>query len=271
MPSFACRRIPVVALCGWLAAGTVVAGEPHPVAPIDFSVLTPAMEGRFVVVTGFDFTAMVPPYLALSQMGSRARTERLRALVAREGYDPVRAIADRLIEQLPGASYSAVHEPIGRRPPGSIQSLAWGDLPERLQGELALDVTIRWICLCNSLAYSKYYPGIALSWRLLDPAREVVQPTRNITYVHDPFYHHKKKAGPSASVSKPRESEYPLEQVSEICGFASIEAAEKNPEVLWGCFGEAYDAALRRLVIDLKKLRPPRAVESLITRSTGGN
>lgn len=255
-------RKPVVALCGWLAAGAALGGEPDPAAPIDFSVLTPAMEGRFVVVSGFDFTAAVPPYMALSQVGSRARMERLRALVAREGYDPTRTIADRLIEQLAGASYTAVHEPIARRPPGSVQSLAWGDLPERVQGELLLDVTIRWICLCSDLAFAKYYPGIALSWRLLDPAREVVRPTTSFAYAHNPLYHIKRRAGPSASVSKPREPEYPVEQVSENCGFSTIEAAEKNPEVLWGCFGEAYDAALRRLVIDLKQVHPPRAAAS---------
>jgi hypothetical protein len=33
---------------------------------------------------------------------------------------------------------------------------------------------------------------------------------------------------------------------------------EQNPAVLWGCLGEAYGAALRRLVIDLKKLQPPQ-------------
>ena len=40
--------------------------------------------------------------------------------------------------------------------------------------------------------------------------------------------------------------------------------AEENPAVLWGCLGEAYDAALRRLVIDLEKVHPRQATDSSV-------
>ncbi len=240
-----CRAFFAFAVCGLLPAlgSAAEQGESH--APIDFSVLTPAIEGRFVVVSGFDFTSLLPPaYLALGEMGNSQRTTQLRSILARDHYDPARTIADRLIEALAEAGYGAEHEPIARRPAGSLQSLSWSDLPEEPRGELMLDVTVRSICLCSEIAFAKFYPAISLGWRLLDPAQEVVEPTRTISY------HHFLGAKPVP--------EYPPVAVSENCGFSSVKEAEKNPQVLLGCFAEAYDAALRRLVIDLQKVHPPR-------------
>ncbi len=253
-------RLAAGTLAGWLAVLAANAQTTDPSPVIDFSVLTPAMEGRYFVASGVDWTSFVPPYLALSQFGSGARNERLRMLVARERYQPERSIADSLIDRLAEASYRAVYEPLQRKPPGSVQSLSWDDLPARPRGELMLDVTIRWICLCADIAFTKHFPAISLSWRLLDPAQVVVQPSRMLSYYHFPeFYKNKKKRGRAASESKQLPPpEYPVETVSEACGFDSVKEAEANPAVLWGCLGEAYDAALRRLVIDLKKLQPPR-------------
>lgn len=248
---------------GWafglsLAAASVGAQQPDPTAPIDFSVLTPAMEGRFVVASGFDLTALVLPYVSIGSMGDRKRSDQLRTLIARERYDPVRTVADRLIETLGAASYRAAYEPIPRKRAGSIQSLAWSDLPEQPKGELMLDVTIRWICLCSDVAFSKFHPAISMSWRLLGPAQEVVQPTRTISYYHYPESRRVGMPPTSMEDQTVPVPVYPVEEVSEVCGFESIKDAEKNPAILWGCLGEAYDAALRRLVIDLKKLHPPR-------------
>jgi hypothetical protein len=50
---------------------------------------------------------------------------------------------------------------------------------------------------------------------------------------------------------------YPKVEVSEACGYNSLDDVQKNPAQLWGCFGEAYDVAVHRLVIDLEKIRPP--------------
>lgn len=247
---------------GWilglsLAAGAVVAQQPDTAAPIDFSVLTPAMEGRFVVAGGIDPTAFVLP-MAIGNLGDRKRSDQLRALVAREGYQPARTIADRLIETLGAASYRATYEPIPRKRAGSIQSLAWSDLPEQPQGELMIDLTIRWICLCSDVAFTTFYPAISMNWRLLSPKQEIVQPTRTISYYHYPESRRVGKPPTSMEDHKVPEPVYPVEEVSEACGFESIKDAEENPTILWGCLGEAYDAALMRLVIDLKKLHPPR-------------
>jgi hypothetical protein len=180
----------------------------------------------------------------------------LRAIIAREGYKPERTIADQLVDVLAQSSYRAVYEPIRRKPAGSIQSLSWDDLPEHPQGELMLDVTIRWICMCSVVAFAKYYPAISMSWRLLDPARVVVQPTRTIYYVHHPAMQGARHVPSSTGVTAAPGPEYPAETVSESCGFDSVKEMEQNPAVLWGCLGEAYGVALRRLVIDLKKVHP---------------
>jgi hypothetical protein len=251
----------MVALGGCMVAAAAVSEQAESPPAIEFSVLTPAMEGRFVVATGFDFTMLVPPYLELSKLAGGAKSGRLRALVARHKYRPERTIAERLVDALNAASYQAVHEPIARKPAGSIQSLAWSDLPERPQGRLMLDVTIRWICLCSEVAFTKLYPGIALSWRLLDARRSVVQPTRTMTYLHSPLSMQTKKPRSAPDRNPVAVREYPPEKISESCGFSSVAAAEESPEVLWGCFGEAYDAALRRLVIDLTAAQAPRPAD----------
>jgi len=247
-----------MALLGWLAGHGAVAETAQTVADVDISVLTPAMEGRYWVGSGVDLTTFIPPYVALSKVGSGATNERLRALVVRERYQAERTLADRLIDRLAEASYRAVHEPIRRKPAGSVQTLSWGDLPEHPRGELMLDVTIRWICLCADIAFTKHYPAISLSWRLLDPARAVIRPTTVLTYHHFPDWYRKQRARPEGGANQDPAPAYPVEPVSESCGFDSVKDAEKNPEVLWGCLGEAYDAALRRLVIDLQKVHTPR-------------
>jgi len=104
----------------------------------------------------------------------------------------------------------------------------------------------------------KTYPSIAISWRVLDPPQEVVLPSRNLIYYHIPWDPPKRRAPPASE--KPAEPPpYPPVTVSESCGFGTLDEAEKNPARLWGCFGEAYDVAVERLVIDLKRLRPPVA------------
>ncbi|HEU0224177.1 MAG TPA: hypothetical protein VFR29_01960 [Steroidobacteraceae bacterium] len=249
-----------IALAGWLACQAAAAEPPVAEAPIEFSVLTPAMEGRYFIASGVDWTTLIPPYLAMSRIGSGARNDRLRLLVKREGYAPERTIADRLIDALAEASIRAVYEPVPRKPAGSVQSLSWSDLPQRPRGKLMLDLTIRWICLCADVAFTRYYPALSIGWRLLDPAQVVVQPTRTLSYYHHPPPPKKKRKprGPPRDAPEQPPSEYPVVTVSEACGFDSVKDAEANPAVLWGCLGEAYDAALDRLVIDLQKVYPRR-------------
>ncbi len=165
---------------------------------------------------------------------------RLRKLAAEERFDPAQRLADRLVEALAKSGHSAVYEPIPRKPPGSIQSLARSDLPEKPKGRMFLDVTIRWICLCRGDKYVEFSPSMALGWRVLDSRGGIVEPTREMTYVHD---------------DGPAESRYPPVTVSASCNYKDVDDGLANPTVLWGCFGEAMDAAVARLVLDLELAR----------------
>ena len=226
----------------------------------DLSVLTPAMQGRFFVSSAVDVTAFFPPGLAIGQLATSGRTKQLRRLIEREAYDPIRTIADRVIDALAVASYRTAYEPVPRGPAGSLQSLSWGDLPEKPQGELMLDLTVHWICLCADVTFSDHYPAISVSWRLLDPAQqEVVEPSRTLTYYHFPSWYREKEVKTAGKEKATPATPYPAESVSENCGFASVKAAEESPAVLWGCFNEAFGAMARRLVIDLQRVHPPRA------------
>jgi hypothetical protein len=244
--------------CGLYASAAVAADDaPAPPMP-DFSVLTPSMTGRFVVATQLNLNMVYPLLGGPGDLANNSRTKILRRLVDAERYDPARTLADRLIEALGDGGYTAVYQAIRRKPPGSIQSLSWSDLPEQPLGELFLDVNIQWICLCSSASYAKTYPAIELGWRLLHPRQEIVEPTRTITYYHIPWDPTSKKEV-SPTGKPPKMSPYPPVVVSESCGFGSLDDAEKNPALLWGCFGEAYDAAVKRLVTDLARIRPPAA------------
>lgn len=220
----------------------------------DYAVLTPAVEGRFVVASGIDLTAFLPPYFGFGDVGDRRQTKALRALVERDRYDPAARFADRLVQSLGEAGFRAVQEPIARRPAGSIQSLSWGDLPEAPRGAVMIDVTISWLCLCSDIAFSKFYPAIALRWRLLGPYEEILEPSHNLVYYHYPAHYSGKKP-PTADPSPDPSSIAPRAEVSEACGYHSAKTAGDDPAVLWGCFDAAIQAATNRLVFDLKKAR----------------
>lgn len=251
-------RAPLI-LCCLCYAGAAFASDTAAPGMPDFSVLTPSMDGPFIVTNAMNPLDILPYVSSFANLDDRVRSARFRKFIASERYDPTRSIADRLVEALASAGYGAVYEPIARKPPGKMQSLAWSDLPEKAQGKLFLDVNIRWICLCSGSSGLKYRAGIAVAWRLLDPRQEVVEPTRTLVYVHDPGWG---VAKPSSTRTVPvptPEPRYPAAAISERCGYVSMDDAFADPQSLWGCFGEAYDVAIERLVIDLKRLRPPAA------------
>lgn len=156
------------------------------------------------------------------------------------------------MQSLVESGFSAVHESIARRPAGRVQSLAWGDLPEAPRGNVMIDVTIGWVCLCSDVALSKFWPAISLRWRLLGTRQELIEPSHNLVYHHYPAFYHSKK--PPAGKSPPDPSTIPPEAVvSESCGFRSAKAAGEDPKSLWHCLDEAIQAAANRMVFDLKK------------------
>jgi hypothetical protein len=269
--SSAMKRVLAALVLSGSCASSVA--EQPPVAaetPVEYSVLTPAVEARFYVVSGFDPSILIPPYLSLADYGDSSRTKTLRALVEREGYEPGKPFVDRLVQALNDASIRSVHEPISRRPAGRIQSLSWGDLPESPKGRLVFDITIRWLCMCSDIAYSKFYPSIALTWRVLDPRREVVEPGRELVYRHFPAGYSKKKYSRDGKKIEDPLPAYPVALVSEACGYMSVKDAETDPDALWKCFDEAFKAAVDRLIVDLKRVRESHGTVTASTDTRSG-
>lgn len=227
---------------------------PAPAGLAEYAVLTPGIEGQYEVASGFDPTVLLPPYLSFGSFAEQKQSRALQALIEREAYDSAKSFADSLVTKLNEAGFTAAHEPILRRPAGRIQSLGWGDIPESPRGEAIFDVTIRWLCLCAITAFDRYYPAISLQWRLLDPPREIIEPTRRIDYYHHPVYLRGKKTPPGKAPPDPATLP-PVATVSEACGFQSVKAAESDPQVLWRCMDEAIAAAADRLLFELKKVR----------------
>ncbi len=217
----------------------------------DYAILTPAVEGQFVVASGIDYTGFFPPYFNFGNLGDRGKTKVLRSLIEREGYDPAPALAEHLRLALVKAGFSAMHEPIPRRPAGSVQSLAWSDVPEAPQGRVMIDISIRWICFCSDVVFTKFYPAVALSWRLLGPEQRLIEPSRQLIFHHYPAHYRKEK--PATGKPPPDPATVPPKiAVSEACGYVSMKSADEDPQALLRCVDEALVAATERLVFDLK-------------------
>lgn len=218
--------------------------------PIEFSVLTPGIEGPFRACTGIDLSMV-----GITGLTDIARTKALRKLVEEAGYDPSRQIADTIVVALRDAGRTGIHEPIPRRPPGRIQALSADDLPREPKGALLLDITINWIGLCSAVSFDAMRPAFSLTWRLISRDGKLVAPGRELQYVHqserrkpkltDPALHSNPKSRPAAP---PPETE-----TQKFCSFPSITAAQKDTAALWNCFDEAYLAAARKLVDQLPK------------------
>ncbi len=242
----------LLALCGSVLP--VSADEPPATtgAPVEFSVLTPGLEGKFVVFTGIDLTLV-----GISHLSDIRRSNALRELVERESYDPCPRIAAAITAALKDAGRTGIHEPISRRLPGRLQSLTLSDLPENPQGALLLDVTIQWIALRALATSDKFRPVIWLTWRLISPRGELVAPGRELRYAHAPP---QKKSAGARSAAAPTSGATPAAPPSdagtqELCSFRSFDLARKDPEALWTCFDEAFLAAGKLLVDQLPQPR----------------
>jgi len=224
-------------------------------APVEFSVLTPGLEGRFYVFTGVDLLDLV----GLSAFVDNERNKALRKLVESEGYDPHRPIAEAILAALHDAGRTGAHEPITRRPAGHLQSLTVDDLPPDPKGAVLLDVTINWIGLYSSATGDKLRPAFSLTWRLISPDGKLIAPGRELRYVHEPERRKSRSrvvdpalhpnAARAPAEPKPEPEPEPVAQ--EFCSIRSIKAAQEEPAALWACFDEAYLAAARRLVEQL--------------------
>ena len=258
MPPAIRTLVPLAALL----AGAMLASAQEPAAviaaPVEFSVLTPGLEGRFHVYTDFDVIALV----GLPNFVDSRRTKALRALIESAGYDPARPIADAILTALHDAGRSGTHEPIARRPAGHLQSLTVDELPPYPKGAVLLDVTINWISLYASATGDKLRPAFSLTWRLISPDGKLIAPGRELRYVHEPERKKSKstvvdpalRPNAARAPAEPKPEPKPEAVAQEFCSIRSFKTAEEEPAALWACFDEAYLAAARKLVEQL----PPR-------------
>lgn len=218
----------------------------------DFSVLTPGLESKFSVSTGFDLT-----FLGITSLVDKGRSKALRILVESEGYNPDRPIADAILAAMSDAGRTGTNEPIARRPASHFQSLAPDDLPPDPKGAVLLDITINWIGLFANATGNKLRPAFILTWRLISPDGKLIAPGRELRYIHEPVHkkldvvdpalHPRGAAAPAALQPNP--------STQVFCSIGSVNAAQKEPAALWECFDEAYLAAARKLVEQLPKRR----------------
>jgi hypothetical protein len=220
-------------------------------APVEFSVLTPGLEGRFHVFKEFDIFALV----GLPNFVDMERTKALRKLVESEAYDPGQSIADAILAALHDAGRSGTYELITRRPAGHLQSFTVDNLPPDPKGAVLIDVTINWIGLHANVNGDKLRPAFSLTWRLISPDGKLIAPGRELRYIHepqrkksavvDPALHSRAAAAPAAPQPEP--------VTQEFCSIRSVKAAQEGPSALWACFDEAYLAAARKLMEQFPK------------------
>ena len=230
----------LLAAAALLCSTTALSDEnPAGTSRPEYSVLTPAMERQLDVSAGLDPARVIPFVGNAQDYVHRGDSIRLRGLIDAEHYDAPRTIADRLIDALAEAGHSAVFEPMTRKPPGSIQSLSWSDLPESPKGDQLIDVTIKFICLCRECKDFDFFPALALEWRVLDSRQSVVvEPTRSLVYVHSPVWNAEKPSHTQTRAAAADAPKYPSVEVSENCRFKKPDDAFQDTTRLWGCFGK---------------------------------
>ncbi|MDH4258839.1 MAG: hypothetical protein OEW16_00905 [Gammaproteobacteria bacterium] len=215
---------------------------------VEYSVLTPGLEGKIFVCTDFDLS-----FVGLTGLIDRKRSKTLREIIEREGFEPGRHIAEAVLLALKDAGRTGTYEPIARRPPGRIQSLTVDELPQRPQGAVMLDITITWIGLRAAASTDVLRPGFSLVWRLISRDGKLLAPGRELRYVHAPLHRKPVAIDPSVKphASPAAEAAPPEESAQEFCTIRNLDAAQNDPAALWQCFDEAFLAAGRKLVSQL--------------------
>lgn len=193
-------------------------------SPVEYSLLQPGIAGKYFVVTVEDFTM----WIGLGGHQNSLRSNSLRDLVVKEGYDASSILAVALQAELAAAGYRTEVEPVPRARDGQPQRLSRSDLPTSPAGLFLLDVVIDSIGLAAPSNGYAWQPAFQLSWRVMRPSGEIVIPTN--VFVHGPYT----KDGEKLSETK--------------CALPNFNATMKQPQALWDCFDLGLREASRALV-----------------------
>lgn len=220
----------LVALVNLTGISLVHAGETVLSGTVDYSVLTPAFEGNFIVRTRYSVPPLVPVDLASGFINTK-RTNELRALVVREHYSATEHLASRLAEALTEAGLSADVVEVPRGPVGTPNRLHREDLPAHTTGRHLINISIEYVGLLAMTNLSSWEPALWLRWQVIRPDGQVVMAPRR--YVHGPGSDDK-DGGEHRTIS---------------CDLGLFSAAMGDPGKVWNCF----DLAIREASVTIAR------------------
>ncbi len=220
----------VLALPVRLAAEEVVAA---PAVPIEYSILTPALEGKYFVYSYDQWYLPLLPGFA-----NTARTKALRKLVDQERYKATDHFALQLKDALQSAGYAADIEFVPRAPDGTAHGLSRADLPEHPQGRYLIDVTMQSVGLGAMSNFTHWEPYVLLTWRLVASSGHIIGLPHK--YEHRPDH------------SKDNEKN----QRTRDCELPSFFSLMDDPAPLWACFDRGFHDASVNLIPAIREATP---------------
>lgn len=226
----------VLALPMRLLAEDVPAESTAPAAqtgPVEYSILTPALESEYVVYTAWD----VLIDLVTSHVNT-AYSRQLRAAVKKDGFDAKDRLAIAIQEALVDAGFPTNIEFVPRAPDGKVRGLSRGELPEDPKGRYLVNVTVNGIGLGASSSLSSNHPYLSLTWQLY---------TRDGQRVG---FLHKYEQLPGFGTSHDKN----LSTVD--CDLPSFSKLMEEPTPLWACFDQAFRTAALALVPEIRAATP---------------
>jgi len=218
------------ALLFLLTVGRAFAEESLPSATIEYSILTPALQGAYWVTTKSDASLV-----GLSGYLNAARTKTLRKAVADEHYNAPDNLATQLSGALTAAGFPAVVEEVPRGPDGQGRGLGRGDLPAHPKGRYLVDVNIRYLGLVAKYNFSRWEPFFVLDWRILSPRGDIVGLPH--VYVH------------GLELDKKRDETHHTAD----CELPIFSTGTDDTSRLWGCFDQAFRDASVNLTPEIRK------------------
>jgi hypothetical protein len=221
-PSQACVR-PAIAfsllfVASW--SGRAAGAEPatEPAAPVEYSILTPALESKYFVCSGAAQLLMLPDFV------NDSRSMDLRAAVKQSQFRATDHFALELQAALREAGHTAEIEFVPRAADGKKAALGRADLPKHPKGRFLIDVTLRSIGINAPRSGGEWEPFVFLSWRLYTTDGDIVG------FPHD-F---------PAQTNNRRERDRPRSPSVPVFDLPSFGKMMNDPMPLWACFDKTF-------------------------------
>lgn len=222
--------LPIRLVAEHVMAESPAAAPAQPAAPIEYSILTPALETEYVVYTAWDVLIDI-----ITSHVNTAYSRQLRAAVKKDGFDAKDRLAIAIQEALVDAGFPTNIEFVPRPPDGKVRGLSRSDLPEDPKGRYLVNVTVNGIGLGASSSLSSNHPYLSLTWQLY---------TRDGQRVGFP---HKYQQVPGS---------YERQHAPVDCDLPGFSGLMEDPAPLWACYDRAFRAAALALVPEIRAATP---------------